>query len=207
MALTKEFVNGADYGIIGGQSTVAVVAVGDPAAAGYSGIQNMYMAPQAAAFGYPNSNAIIVAKYTNVPSINAADYYYKAGAEMFDGVIAPAVRYQFFDANAATMATNISVFGSNILWAALDVSVANPAFTAGAPVIISLKVSGGNITIPFTGLATDSASVYKLYGSPSPLGPYGLISGAVITGPTGNQFQAVTTAPPNTQYYYRIKRN
>jgi hypothetical protein len=205
--LTKELQNfSVDYGIAGGQQIVTVVAVGDPAAAGYSGVQSLFINPQAVGYGYPNANAVIIAKPTNAPAVFAYDYYYKAGAEMCQSVIAPALRYQAFDGNASILGTNLTDFGSNILSAALDIAVANPAFTGNAPIASGLTIAGGHITIPFKGLGTDLPGRYTLQGSASVTGPYTTDNAAVITGPVGTQFQAVTTAPTNSQFFYRVVR-
>ena len=209
MGFTKEFVStsgGIDYGVAGAQNATLVVATNDPAAAGYSGIQNLYISPDSTSFGYPNENAIIIAKSTNAPALWAYDYYYKAGVEMCFGVIAPAARYQFYTGNAPTFGTNVSAFGSNLLAAALTVTMSNPSGIITGPVLVTPAIASGHITIPFTGIATDSASLYKLYSSPVVTGPYTVDNTAIITGPTGNQFQAVTTVPTNQEYFYRILR-
>src|SRR5205807_3023666 len=66
---------------------------------------------------------------------------------------------------------------------------------AQAPVITSIAVSGGMVTIYFTGATNDSPSVFALRNATSVDGPYWNAPGATITQISPGVFQA--TAPVN----------
>jgi hypothetical protein len=74
-----------------------------------------------------------------------------------------------------------------------------------APVITGISVSGGTVTIKFTGSASDDASAFTLVGSPTVNGIYTAQPGAMITSLGGGSFQATIAANGSTGFY-RIKR-
>jgi hypothetical protein len=74
-----------------------------------------------------------------------------------------------------------------------------------APVITGISVSGGTVTIKFTGSASDAASAFTLVGSPTVNGIYTAQPGAMITSLGGGSFQA-TIATNGSTGFYRIKR-
>jgi hypothetical protein len=202
MAFNKDL-NGFDYGPSGSQQAAVFVSTNDPAAAGYSGVQNLSANLMPMCYSYPNENAIIITKYIPDPGLWANNLYYKSGAEMLDGVIAPGLRYQYFTIDNH-FATNVTAVSSNLLWAAMDVAVSNPLWT-GYPVTLGAPSSGGGmITIPFTAGGMDITNDFSLWSSPNVNGPYTLDTSAVITGPTGHDFVAVTPAGPAR--FFRIRR-
>ena len=72
-----------------------------------------------------------------------------------------------------------------------------------APYITSIGVSGGTVTIHFTGGSSDVAWAFVLLSAPAAAGPYSPAAGAVITG-SGGSFQA--TVPVNgPRQFYRIR--
>jgi len=76
------------------------------------------------------------------------------------------------------------------------------------PHITNLTLSGGNVTIQFTGSTSDIASAFTLLSSSNAGGPYAPASFAVITavGPNGSgNFQAVVAANGPLQFY-RIQK-
>ena len=202
-AETKEN-NTLDYAASGGRQFVLVLATNDPAAAGYTGIQSIAPAAIASCIMVPNENAVAVTTYTNAPGIWINDLYYKAGAEMCNGVFAPATRYHYLSGN---FSSTFSPFASNILWAAFDVAVANPVFT-GYPIKLSApRIAGGNITIPFNAGSMDYPGSFSVWSASSVNGPYTQETGAVITQAQtgGRAYEAVTTL--SGKGFYRIKRN
>jgi Concanavalin A-like lectin/glucanases superfamily/Laminin G domain len=73
------------------------------------------------------------------------------------------------------------------------------------PAITSIAVSGGTVTIKFTGSATDAASAFTLVGSSTVGGTYSPLPAAVITSLGGGNFQATIATSGSTEFY-RIKR-
>jgi len=72
------------------------------------------------------------------------------------------------------------------------------------PVITSIGVSAGMVTIHFTGGSGDVASAFLLLSAPVVSGPYSPAAGAILTG-SGGSFQA--TVPINgPRQFYRIER-
>ena len=76
--------------------------------------------------------------------------------------------------------------------------------TITTPHITSIAVSGGTVTIKFTGAASDSASAFTLVGSGTVNGTYSPLA-ATITSLGGGSFQATTAVGGSTEFY-RIKR-
>jgi hypothetical protein len=74
-----------------------------------------------------------------------------------------------------------------------------------APVITSLRVAGGTVTINFTGSTSDAAAAFTLLSSAGPSGPYSSASGANITLFSPGVFQATAPASGPRQFY-RIRR-
>jgi hypothetical protein len=73
------------------------------------------------------------------------------------------------------------------------------------PVITSIGVSNGVVTIHFTAASSDTASSFSVLSSPAASGAYTPVAGAVITG-SGGTFQA--TFPASGQLrFYRIVRS
>lgn len=77
-------------------------------------------------------------------------------------------------------------------------------YVAGPPVITSITVSGGTVTITFSGNPADAASAYTLVGSGTVNGTYGNLA-ATITSLGGGNFQATIPVSGSAQFY-RIKR-
>jgi len=73
------------------------------------------------------------------------------------------------------------------------------------PATTGISVSGGTVTIKFTGSASDAASAFTLVGSPTVGGTYSALPSAVITSLGGGNFQA-TIATGGATEFYRIKR-
>jgi len=76
--------------------------------------------------------------------------------------------------------------------------------TGQPPVITSVVVSNGVVTIRFTAGSTDSASNFSLLSAPAASGPYSPAAGAVITG-SGGSFQASVPASGQIQFYQVIR--
>jgi Concanavalin A-like lectin/glucanases superfamily/Laminin G domain len=72
------------------------------------------------------------------------------------------------------------------------------------PQITGISVSGGTVTIKFTGSSTDPASAFTLVGSPAVSGSYLGLSATITSLGSGN-FQA-TIATSGATEFYRIKR-
>ena len=68
----------------------------------------------------------------------------------------------------------------------------------------SISVSGGTVTIKFTGSASDPASAFTLVGSPTVNGTYSALSATITSLGSGN-FQATIATSGSTEFY-RIKR-
>jgi hypothetical protein len=78
-----------------------------------------------------------------------------------------------------------------------------------APMITSLRVAGGTVTINFTGSTSDAAAAFTLLSSGGPSGPYGSAAGANITLSSPGVFQATVPAPAPasaSMQFYRIRR-
>jgi hypothetical protein len=73
------------------------------------------------------------------------------------------------------------------------------------PAITSIAVSGGTVTIKFTGSASDAASAFALVGSSTVGGTYSALPAAVITSLGSGNFQATIATSGSTEFY-RIKR-
>ena len=73
-----------------------------------------------------------------------------------------------------------------------------------SPHITSISVSGGFVTIKFTGSASDPASAFTLVGSSTVSGTYSTLSATVISLGSGD-FRA-TIATSGSKEFYRIKR-
>ena len=103
------------------------------------------------------------------------------------------------------------VDGANSLWQAWSPPGANQATTAALetihvlslPQITSISRSGNNVTIHFTGPATDPASAFVLL-SGTVISGITNDTGATITG-SGGAYQATLTSSAATQFY-RVKR-
>ena len=72
------------------------------------------------------------------------------------------------------------------------------------PVAGTLTVSGTNVTVNFTGAASDTPAVFHLQSSATVNGPYADDNSAVVTGSAGT-FQITTTVNGDTRFY-RIRR-
>jgi hypothetical protein len=97
-------------------------------------------------------------------------------------------------------------------WRAFSPPGANAATTVALPVvqvaqppyITSIGVSGGTVTIHFTGGSNDVASAFVLLSAPTAQGTYSPAAGSIITG-SGGSFQA--TVPANgPALFYRVLR-
>jgi hypothetical protein len=77
--------------------------------------------------------------------------------------------------------------------------------TVVAPQITSIVVSGGTVTIKFTGSASDAPSSFALVGSSAVNGTYSVLGSAIITSLGAGNFQA-TIAASGSSMFYRIKR-
>lgn len=101
---------------------------------------------------------------------------------------------------------------STNLWRVWSPPGANQATTVAAatvrvvqpPHITSISVSGGTVTIRFTGDPADLASAFTLLSSTAVTGPYSPAAGAVITGSAGS-FTATVPASGSAEFY-RIRR-
>jgi hypothetical protein len=72
------------------------------------------------------------------------------------------------------------------------------------PDITGISVSGGTVTIKFTGGASDPASAFTLFSSGTVSGVYNSAAGAVVTGSAGSY---TATVPTNgAMQFYRIQR-
>jgi hypothetical protein len=76
--------------------------------------------------------------------------------------------------------------------------------TVVTPHITSIAVSGGIVTIKFTGGATDPASAFTLVGSPTVNGTYSALAATITSLGSGN-FQATIAMSGSTEFY-KIKR-
>jgi hypothetical protein len=72
--------------------------------------------------------------------------------------------------------------------------------SAQAPVIASVGVSNGVVTIRFTAGSGDTASDFLLLSAPAASGPYAPAAGAVISG-SGGSFQATVPTSGQMQFY------
>jgi hypothetical protein len=116
--------------------------------------------------------------------------------------------------NTAAIATNGSVFvgfchasdnqPSLNTYAVVDNLRVVSLASATQPMITSITVSGGNVTIAFTGSTSDSPSAFGLQSCATVNGTYTNNGSAVITGSNGS-FQAVAPASGASQFY-RIRR-
>jgi hypothetical protein len=73
-----------------------------------------------------------------------------------------------------------------------------------APVITSIEVSAGILTIHFTAGSSDTASAFLLLSAPVANGTYSLVANAVITG-SGGSFQATVPASGQLQFYRVVR--
>jgi hypothetical protein len=73
------------------------------------------------------------------------------------------------------------------------------------PTITDINISGSNVTIDFTGLATDTTSSFLVVGAASVLGPYSQVSNATIALVSPGVFRATLTNSGGMQYF-RIQR-
>jgi hypothetical protein len=76
-------------------------------------------------------------------------------------------------------------------------------YVAGPPNITSISVSGGTVTINFTGAPSALASSYSLVSSTIVNGAYSPVA-AVVTSLGGGNFQA-TLAKSGSTEFYRVK--
>jgi hypothetical protein len=74
-----------------------------------------------------------------------------------------------------------------------------------APVITSVGVSNGVVTIRFTAGLSDTDSAFSLLSSPAPNGPYSLAVGQIITQVGPGQFQATVLASGQLQFYRVVR--
>ncbi|HWD18557.1 MAG TPA: LamG-like jellyroll fold domain-containing protein [Verrucomicrobiae bacterium] len=76
--------------------------------------------------------------------------------------------------------------------------------TTVTPHITGITVSGGNVTVTFTGSPSDNASAFALVGSSTVNGNYANLSAAITSLGSGN-FQAVIAQSGATEFY-RVRR-
>jgi hypothetical protein len=73
------------------------------------------------------------------------------------------------------------------------------------PNITSVQTSGGTVTIEFTAASFDTAADFAVVGATDVMGPYSIISNAIISVVGTGEFRA-TLAKVGAMQYYRIKR-
>ncbi len=191
-----------------------------PPTAGYS--EGIYLlAPTLAAGNRTaslNENGVGILWSTNsggpLPNPSPSDslscfvWYYPAGAELFNGVIAPAARYGWYNAvNEGQVSNPMNAIGTNFFLAGLKFTLSNPVFTGVQIYMYDSVVSGPNITIPFRAASYEVPADFSLWSSGSVNGPYTNDVSAVITkpDPKWNMFEATTTTGGTK--YYRVRRN
>jgi len=76
-------------------------------------------------------------------------------------------------------------------------------YVAGPPIITSISVSGGTVTINFTGAPAALASSYSLVSSTTVNGTYSAVA-AVVNSLGGGNFQAILAKSGSTEFY-RVK--
>jgi hypothetical protein len=76
--------------------------------------------------------------------------------------------------------------------------------TEQEPVITSIGVTNGLVTIHFTAASSDTASSFSVLSSPAASGPYTPVAGAVITG-SGGSFQAIVQSNGQLRFYKVVR--
>jgi hypothetical protein len=159
-----------------------------------------------------NENGIGILWSTNVTSGDSQSvfvWYYPAGAELFNGVIAPAVRYGWCNgANEAQVTTPMNEFGTNFMVEGLKLTMANPVFTGVLIYQYTPIISGTTVTVPFRGASYEEPANFSLWSSSTVDGTYTVDVTAVITkpDPNWNMFEATTTSTGPVKFY-RVRRN
>src|SRR5688572_21201204 len=158
-----------------------------------------------------NENGIGILWSTNVNSGDAFSvfvWYYPAGAELFNGVIAPAVRYGWCNAGNESQITNpMNEAGTNLFVEGLKLTMANPGFNGVLIYQYSPVLSNNTATVSFRAASYESATNFSLWSSTNVEGPYTNDLTAVITkpDPAWNLFQASTAG--SSRMFYRVRRN
>jgi hypothetical protein len=215
-SVSKDNPSSIIYGASGSRGVYALRrdAVGLPAAAGLpagnymlSGLLN-----NGNRMGIMNENGIGVLWSTNVNSSDAFStfvWYYPAGAELFNGVIAPATRYGWCNAGNESQITNpMNETGTNLFIEGLKLTMANPAFTGVLIYQYTPVVTNNTVIVSFRGASYETPANFSLWTSTNIEGPYTNNVSAVITKPDPgwNLFEA--TAPANSsKVFYRVRRN
>ncbi len=189
-------------------------AVGLPAAAGYPA--DTYHLAGLLTVGNRNAalneNGIGILWSTNVDSGDSQSafvWYYPAGAELFNGVIAPAVRYGWCNgANEAQVTTPMNEIGTNFMVEGLKLTMSNPVFTGVLIYQYGPIISGANVTVPFRAASYEESTNFSLWSSGSLNGTYTNDLTAAITkpDPSWNLFEAKTTVSGPAKFY-RVRRN
>lgn len=142
-----------DFGLSSG-SSIEFMDPNDPMSAGNLGNVQFFSSPTDKVWGIPNANAVIIARKPGQAEV----YYfrYEAGAQMYGGIIAPAMRFTLplFD-NAAT---NLAAGSWEILKTGLQYIVPPPVVSSpvlNAPVSILLEANSNQ---NFTGITLDDGS-------------------------------------------------
>lgn len=189
-------------------------AVGLPPAAGYPA--GVYQLTGLLAAGNRtatlNENGVGILWSTNVSSGDAFSvfvWYYPAGAELFNGVIAPAVRYGWYNAvNEGQVSNPMNATGTNFMIEGLKFTMSNPVFTGVLIYTYTPTISGTNVTVTFRGASYEEPANYSLWSSSTVEGTYTNDASAVITkpDPKWNLFEA-KTAMRGQAKFYRVRRN
>jgi hypothetical protein len=88
---------------------------------------------------------------------------------------------------------------TNTTFAVAQIIVGLPVFQIATATFVSTGPGSGNVTINFTAPGDPAPSVFTLLSSPTLIGTYTPVTGAVITGGSGN-YQA-TFSSTSTQFY------
>ena len=205
------------YGASGGRNIYRLRqdAVGLPGTAGLpAGIYQL--APALAAGNRKrriNENARVLLWSTNLDSGDSQSafvWYYPAGAELFNGVIAPATRYSWCNGvNEGQVANPMNATGTNLMVDGLRVTMSNPAFGGVDMPIFNSQLSGPTtVDLTFRAASYEQAANFTLQSSATVNAGYTNDTTAVLTKPDPQwDFFHATTTKEGPVKFYRIHRN
>jgi hypothetical protein len=159
-----------------------------------------------------NENGVGILWSTNVSSGDSQSvfvWYYPAGAELFNGVIAPATRYGWYNAvNEGQVNNPMNAIGTNFMVEGLKLTMSNPAFTGVLIYQYTPVITGTTVVVPFRAGSYEEATQFSLWRATAVGGPYTNDTSAVITkpDPAWNIFEATTTTS-GAATFYRVRRN
>ena len=214
MSVAKDNALGLDFGASGSRGTFILppYAVGLPGTAGLQAgtyaLTATVTAANLLATVNENGNILLTGNFGPSDTLAAFVWYYPAGAEMWNGIIAPATRYGWWNAvNDGMVTVPMNATGTNLMIDGLNLTMSNPGFSGVTIYQFAPSLSGSTVTIPFRGASYEETTNYVLYSAGSAAGPFTNDTTAVITkpDPNWNIYEASTTIKGPTMIY-RVRR-